>query len=142
MLRSTLLSTLASLKYLFFGQSPPIKQIQKSLWTSLQVLDRLYLSVLQNLHRLQSLPQHVLPFSISLCQNSLAILHHPALKHWFVFPLSILQRRHLFNLLLHLFFLHGAYCIVTIHGRFTCGLCWFYSLVAFLDIQAHLHTFI
>lgn len=81
-------------------------------------------------------------FSISLYQNTLATLHHPALIHWFVFPLLILQRCHSFNLLLHLFFRHGVYCFVTIQGRFTCGLCWFYSLVAFLDIQAHLHTFI
>lgn len=30
-------------------------------------------------------------FSISLYQNTLATLHHPALIHWFVFPLLILQ---------------------------------------------------
>ena len=73
-------------------------------------------------------------FLISLYQNTLATLHQPAQIYWFVFPLLILQRRHSFNLLLHLFFWHRVYCFITIQSCFIVNLYWFYSLVAFCDI--------
>lgn len=82
------------------------------------------------------------PFSIFLYQNTLATMHYSALIHWFVFQLLILQKYHSFNLFPYLFFRHGVYCFVIIQGHFICDLCWFYNLVAFLDIQAYLYIFI